>query len=472
MDSLHQRPYYFHPSILREYDIRGICGETLSTEDAFQLGVAYAQLLYARTHKTSATIAVGRDGRASSPELEKALVKGLNYGGLSVETIGVGPTPMLYFTVFDQDLDGGIMVTGSHNPPSHNGFKLMLGKKALFGEDIRTLGKIAASTEPLPPIARGTHRELAIFSSYVEALLQAYDGKRSLKIVWDAGNGAAGEVMAAICKTLPGKQLTLNETIDGSFPAHHPDPSVAENLQQLIQAVIAEGADAGFAFDGDGDRFGVVDNKGRILWGDHIMALLAGDMLAHKPGSTIIADVKASQMLFDHISAQGGTPLMWKTGHSLVKAKMADIGAPLAGEMSGHIFFADRYYGFDDGLYAAVRFLGILARMQEPLSSWLDHLPQWFNTPEMRIHCTEERKFSIVEEVRAALTAAGEEFSSIDGVRVSTKDGWWLLRASNTQAVLVARCESNSPEGLMRLETGLKEVLGKAGVRLELASGH
>lgn len=462
--------YYFHPTVLREYDIRGIMGETLSAKDAFHIGLAYASLHHSRLGKKNATVAVARDGRLSSPELADALCDGLATGGLNVVRLGIGPTPLLYFAVFHQDLDGGIMVTGSHNPPAHNGFKLMLGKKALFGADITEMGRIAAAAEWPQNQTKGDISSQSLLPAYIETLLDAYDGQRPLRAVWDAGNGAAGDVMAAICAKLPGTHHMLNEKIDGTFPAHHPDPSVAENLLQLIDSVHKTGAEVGLAFDGDGDRVGVVDGRGRILWGDQIMALLAEDVLKQQPGATVIADVKASQMLFDHITKHGGKPLMWKTGHSLVKAKMAEIKAPLAGEMSGHIFFADRYYGFDDGLYAAVRLLGILARANTTLADWLDTLPVWHNTPEIRFACDENRKFIIIDEVKALLKQQGAYFVDVDGVRVQTPDGWWLLRASNTQAVLGARAESDSEAGLLRLTAQLAEALAASGVTLPHAN--
>lgn len=458
--------YDFHPTILREYDIRGIMGSTLSAADAYHVGFAYAALHRKRLNNPNATIAIARDGRLSSPELANAVANGITDGGLNVVRLGVGPTPLLYFAVFHQNLDGGIMITGSHNPPEHNGFKLMLGKKALFGSDIAEMGRIAKAGDWQKAETAGEERSISLLPAYIETLLDAYDGKRPLRAVWDAGNGAAGEVMSALCDKLQGTHYKLNEAIDGTFPAHHPDPSVAANLRQLIDTVIKTNAEIGLAFDGDGDRVGVVDGRGRILWGDQIMALLAEDMLKQQPGSTIIADVKASQMLFDRIEAQGGKPLMWKTGHSLVKAKMAEIKAPLAGEMSGHIFFADRYYGFDDGLYAAIRVLGILARHKLSLAEWLDTLPVWHNTPEIRFECAEERKFTIIDEVKARLEAKGANFVAVDGVRVMTPYGWWLLRASNTQAVLGARAESNSAEGLARLRSDLAAALAESGVKL------
>lgn len=458
--------YRFHPTLLREYDVRGIVEDTLFEEDAYHLGLAYATLLAKKNGKSGGKVALGRDGRTTSPALAFALADGLMDGGLDVVDIGIGPTPMLYLAVFHQDLDGGLMVTGSHNPPQHNGFKMMAGKKALYGAEIAELGKIAESGGFVTVSHPGELTQLDLRETYIDLLVEAFDGTRPVRAVWDAGNGAAGEIMDAICKRLPGEHTVLNEVIDGTFPAHHPDPSVAENLVQLIDSVTQNNAELGLAFDGDGDRVGVVDGKGRILWGDQIMALLAEDVLAKLPGATVIADVKASQMLFDHIAARGGNPLMWKTGHSLVKSKMAEIKAPLAGEMSGHIFFADRYYGFDDGLYAAVRVLGIVSRMEGSLADWLDTLPRWENTPELRFACDESRKFAIVEEVKALVKAQGTELNDIDGVRVTTPDGWWLLRASNTQSVLVARAESPTKEGLERLKSALSSALAESGVSL------
>ena len=449
----------FDPTILREYDIRGVVGETLHEADAHAIGRSFAAVLKEAGGKS---VAVGRDGRLSSPALEKALVEGLRESGIDVVRVGLGPTPMLYFAVNTLGVDGGLMVTGSHNPPTHNGFKIMLGKKPFFGADILRLGKIAG--EGQFPRGNGNVREQYVLDDYVARLLKDYDGTRDLHVAWDAGNGATGEALQKLVAKLPGKHLLLNEQIDGRFPAHHPDPTEVKNLVQLQEAVTRNGCDLGVAFDGDGDRIGLVDGKGRILWGDQFMVLMARDIVRAKPKATIIADVKASQVLFDEIERMGGTPLMWRTGHSLIKSKMAETGAPLAGEMSGHIFFADRYYGYDDALYAGVRILGILARSKESLAQFRDSLPAVVNTPELRFPCGDERKFKIVEEVRARLEKAGATVSAIDGVRVKTKEGWWLLRASNTQDVLVARAEARDAAGLETLKKLLVDQLREAGV--------
>jgi phosphomannomutase len=307
---------------------------------------------------------------------------------------------------------------------------------------------------------------------YLARLLADWDGgDRKLKVVWDNGNGAAGEILTRLVAALPGEHTVLNATIDGRFPAHHPDPTVAKNLEQLIAEVRARQADVGVAFDGDADRIGLVDDTGEILFGDHILVVLARDVLGRNPGATVIADVKASQVLFDEVARAGGKPLMYKTGHSLIKAKMAESGAPLAGEMSGHIFFADRWYGFDDALYVAVRVLGIVARMDTRLSQVREQLPPVVNTPELRFDCPEDRKFRVIEEVAARLREEGAEVSEIDGVRVLTRDGWWLLRASNTQAVLVARAEAMSQDGLERLKADLVRHLAASGLRAPDFSG-
>jgi phosphomannomutase len=297
-------------------------------------------------------------------------------------------------------------------------------------------------------------------------------GSTGLNVVWDPGNGSSGEIVARMVQEIPGTHTVINGTIDGNFPAHHPDPTVAKNLEQLIAEVARQKADLGIAFDGDGDRIGVVDGEGHILFGDQLLVVLARDVLTRHPGGTIIADVKASQVLFDEVAKAGGTPLMWKTGHSLIKAKMAETGAPLAGEMSGHIFFADKWYGFDDAPYSALRLLGILARGGQSLAAIRAAMPQVLNTPELRFDCDEARKFVVVEEVRTRLAAEDAQVSAVDGVRVQTADGWWLLRASNTQAVLVARCEASSAEGLARLKASLVRQLEASGLDAPDFSGE
>lgn len=450
----------FDPTSLREYDIRGIVGKTLNPADAFAIGRTFASIVIRGGGKT---VVIGYDGRLSSPGLEEALVKGAAESGAEVIRIGRGPTPMLYFASRLLDADGAVMVTGSHNPPDYNGFKMMIGNRPFFGEGIRELGRLAAEGDVVPA-AKGTVREEDVSGAYIERLLVDYDGTRPLKVVWDNGNSAAGDVLQHLVKKLPGEHTILFGEVDGRFPNHHPDPTIPGNLRDLIASVRERHADLGIAFDGDADRIGVVDDEGAILWGDQILVLLARDVLRENPGATIIADVKASQGLFDEVARAGGKPLMWKTGHSLIKTKMAETGSPLAGEMSGHIFFADKWYGFDDALYAAVRVLGIVSRLGVPLSSVRKALPEAVSTPELRFDCAESRKFGVIEEVAARLEREGADVSAVDGVRVRTQDGWWLLRASNTQAVLVARAESPTEEGLERLKAALGAQLAASGI--------
>ena len=450
----------FDPTILREYDIRGIVDETLSIDDARAIGRAFGTMVVENGGKT---VCVGYDGRLSSPAFEEAVVEGIMACGLTAVRIGLGPTPMLYYAVNVVPADAGLMISGSHNPPEYNGFKMMMGKGPFYGDDIRRLGTIAG--EGAYASGDGKSVETPVFDDYVARLAQDYDGGKELKVAWDAGNGSAGDAMAALTKILPGEHILLNEEIDGMFPNHHPDPTLPECLEQLQEVVRSEGCDLGFAFDGDGDRIGAIDAQGRILWGDQIMVLLSADVLASHPGATIIADVKASKTLFDEVAKMGGKPLMWRTGHSLIKAKMAEIKSPLAGEMSGHIFFADKYYGYDDGLYAAVRLMGYVSRQDSSLAEIRDSLPQPVNTPELRFPCDDIRKFSVVTEVAARLKEAGADVIDVDGVRVNTKDGWWLLRASNTQDVLVARCEADDEAGLARLRDALVEQLAASGIK-------
>jgi phosphomannomutase len=462
-------PHRFDPTILREYDIRGIVGTTLFAADAAAIGRVFAAILTESGEPGKRRrVAVGYDGRLTSPELEAALVEGLAAGGADVVRIGRGPTPMLYFAAATLKVDGGIMVTGSHNPPDHNGFKMVLGGKPFYAEAIQRMGELAAALGAASG-PRGSVEEHSIFNDYIARLAHDYHGARPLEVAWDPGNGATGDVVSQLVKKLPGTHHLINATIDGRFPAHHPDPTVPENLTQLQEEVARRRCDLGIAFDGDGDRIGVVDATGRILWGDQLMVVLARDVLKRHPGAPILADVKASQVLFDEIARAGGKPVMAATGHSRIKAQLAEMKAPLAGEMSGHIFFADGWYGFDDAIYVAVRLLDILARGSDSLAAIADRLPATFNTPELRLDCDETRKFAIVAEIAERLRNSGDEVIDIDGVRVKSADGWWLIRASNTQAVIVARAESASKRGLARLKQRIVEELGASGMNVTLA---
>ncbi len=464
-----QTAHKFDSTILREYDIRGIVGGTLHVADASAIGRTFGTLVRRNGGKR---MALGYDGRLSSPGLAAACIEGLRSAGVDVVGIGLVSTPMLYFAVYHLEADGGIMITGSHNPPDYNGFKMMMGKKSFFGADIQTLGAMAGKGDW--ESGQGALSEKNVLADYAARLLRDVKPGKKLKVAWDTGNGAVGVSIRAVVDKLPGEHFVLNEKVDGTFPSHHPDPTVPENLKQLQAEVAKHGCDLGIAFDGDGDRIGAIDGKGRILWGDQLLVLWSRDVLKTHPGATIIADVKASQVLFDEIARAGGKPVMYKTGHSLIKARMAELKAPLAGEMSGHIFFADTFYGFDDALYCGLRLLNIVTTGTQSLAEMRDGLPQLVNTPELRFECDEARKFKIVEEVKARLVKAGAKLIDIDGVRVSTPDGWWLLRASNTQAVLVARCESTNEAGLERLKGELKAALAASGVSLpdEASAGH
>lgn len=458
-----------NPTIIREYDIRGVAGETLFAEDAYAIGRSFASIAAEQAGR-AVTLSAGRDGRLSSPKLYDALVQGMQDAGASVKAIGMGPTPMLYFSVYHLNTDGGIMLTGSHNPKTHNGTKFMLGRAPFYGEQIKQLAVRAAAADWHS--GSGSVEHLDVREAYAARLLAATRPLQGLRLAWDAGNGAAGELCEILTAAMPAcESLTLYTQIDGNFPNHHPDPSVPENLADLAAVVQAEQCHLGLAFDGDGDRLGAVDDLGRPISSDHLLMILARGVLAECAGATIIADVKTSQMLFDDVAAHGGNALMWMTGHSHIKRKMKEVGAAFAGEASGHLFFADRYDGYDDGLYAALRLAEIVAGLDEPLSALIDRLPSMHTTPELRLDVPEARKFAIIDEIRARLDAGGAQYLAIDGVRMNTDDGWWLIRASNTQAALIARAESANKQGLARLSGILTQQLEASGVDASALKG-
>jgi len=465
--------HQFHSTVLREYDIRGIIGETLGPDDARAIGRSFATLL---REAGGRKVAVGYDGRISSPLLEHALVEGLTASGCDVVRIGMGPTPMLYYAEASAaDVDGGIQITGSHNPANYNGFKMVLQGRPFFGADIVELGRVAAEGRWLD--GTGTVETRDVLDAYIARLLDGLQGiaperLAALRIGWDAGNGASGPALEALVARLPGEHHLLFTEVDGNFPNHHPDPTVEANLADLKALVAAEGLDFGIAFDGDGDRIGAIDGQGRVIWGDQLLSIYAEDLLAMVPGAAVIADVKASRALFDHVAACGGQPLMWKTGHSLIKSKMKEIGAPLAGEMSGHIFFAHEYYGFDDALYAGIRLIAASARLGRSVTELRGAMPAMVNTPELRFQVDETRKFGVIDEVKARLAGTTAQVDDTDGVRVTTDDGWWLMRASNTQDVLVARAESDSQAGLERLIAQIDEQLAASGLERGPVVGH
>jgi phosphomannomutase len=460
------RTHRFDPTSLREYDIRGIVGQTLGEDDAYAIGRGFAT----RVRRVGGTrVAVGYDGRTSSPILADALIRGLNEGGVDVVNVGMGPTPMLYYAEATLEVDGGIQITGSHNPANYNGFKMVLQHGPFFGEDIQDIGKLALAGDWEE--GTGTVETAFMEDLYVDRLLQGYSGG-AFRIGWDCGNGASGRIIEKLTAQLPGEHHLLFTEIDGSFPNHHPDPTEEKNLEDLKKLVAEKGLDFGIAFDGDGDRIGAIDGEGRVIWGDQLLGILAEPVLREEPGATIIGDVKASQALYDRIAELGGTPLMWKTGHSLIKVKMKETGSPLAGEMSGHVFFAHQYYGFDDAQYAAIRLIGAVRVLGGSLTALKSAMPVMINTPEMRFQVSEERKFPAVEEVLDRLEKAGADVNRTDGARVNTADGWWLLRASNTQDVLVARAEAKTEDGLARLMDQIKEQLKLSDIEPVLSAGH
>jgi len=463
----------FDPTVLREYDIRGIIGETLGPDDARAIGRGFATML---AEAGGSKVAVGYDGRVSSPLLEHALIEGLTASGMDVVRIGMGPTPMLYYAEASaDDVDGGIQITGSHNPANYNGFKMVFQGRPFFGADIQELGRRGAEGEWADGSGEVESRD--VIDAYIERMIEALNGVEpgvldSLKVGWDAGNGAAGPALEKLTARLPGEHHLLFTEVDGNFPNHHPDPTVEENLEDLRKLVADKSLDFGVAFDGDGDRIGAIDGEGRVIWGDQLLMIYAEDLLARTKGATIIADVKASRALFDHVATHGGNPVMWKTGHSLIKSKMKETGSPLAGEMSGHVFFADEYYGYDDALYAGVRLMTAAARLGRSVTQLRGVMPPMVNTPEMRFQVDESRKFAAIEEIAGRIAASDAVADTTDGVRVTTDDGWWLLRASNTQDVLVARAESESQEGLDRLVAQIDAQLEASGLQRGPQAGH
>lgn len=458
--------------LFREYDLRGIVGSELTEDLAERLGRAYSTYVGTRGVKT---ITVGRDGRLSSPALHKALLKGLLAGGLDVIDIGICPSPLVYFSLFTLPVGGGIMITGSHNAAEYNGFKICVGKTAIHGEEIQELRKVMEGGAFVS--GSGRLSEHPIIPDYLAFIRKSFSHVQAdrLHVVIDSGNGAASLVAKQALELLGCRVMGLYCDLDGRFPNHHPDPTVLENLSDLMQAVKDHKADVGIGYDGDADRIGAVDEQGNVLWGDRLLVLYSRDILAARPGSTIISEVKASQSLYDDIAKRGGRPIMWKTGHSLIKAKMKEESAVLAGEMSGHMFFADRYFGYDDAIYASCRLVEILAKTRQPLSALVSDLPQSVVTPEIRVDLPDTVKFDVVERIRLRFTEylktkqglgpkklALRNLITIDGVRAIFDEGWGLIRASNTQPALVLRFEATSPTQLNLIRALIEDELAVA----------
>jgi phosphomannomutase len=450
--------HQFDPTSLREYDIRGIVGKALGPADATAIGRGFAtRIRAAGGHR----VAVGYDGRTSSPELEAALVSGLTAGGVDVVRIGLSTSPMLYYAEATLEVDGGIQVTGSHNPPEYNGFKMVHAHAPFFGDDIQDLAALAASGAWSEGAGEVTRAD--VLDAYVDRLMAGYAGG-AYRIGWDTGNGAAGPVIEKLVQRLPGEHHVIFAEVDGNFPYHHPDPTEESNLADLKRLVAEKNLDFGLAFDGDGDRIGAVDGLGRVIWGDQILSILVEPALREHPGAPIVADVKSSQALFDRIAELGGEPVMAATGHSLMKQAMTRTGAPLGGELSGHLFFAGEYYGFDDAQYAAVRLIRAVHLSERSLTDLRDAMPALVATPDLRFPVEDMRKFAVVDEVIARLKSEGAEMDLTDGARVTTADGWWLLRASNTQAMLTVRAEAKDQAALDALLAEVDTQLAVSGV--------
>jgi phosphomannomutase len=451
-----------NPNIFRAYDIRGSSLKDINATIAYRIGFCFSQMH--SDVQGAVTICVGQDGRLSSQSLHDALVQGLVEGGANIISIGVVPSPALYFADKKFNPAASIMITASHNPKDDNGFKMLSGGKSFFGLQIRELLKLIEKTNwrdysPSQNMMNNAIQYININDEYVGRILDGLTINPKLKVAWDPGNGSGGAITEILKERLPNNNIVINSEIDGNFPNHHPDPTILTNLQQLIDITISENCDVGIGFDGDADRIGIVTNKGRMIYGDQLLCLFAKDLLNLNRDATVIMDIKASQSVFDQIKRYGGNPIMWKTGHPLIKTKMLETNAILGGEMSGHIFFADKYYGYDDGIYAGLRFLDLLSRSDKSLDDMLNTLPKVYNTPEIKISVPEEKKFKIIDEIKKQIKEAGADIIDIDGIRVRSKDGWWLLRASNTSAALVARCESSSEEGLEILKSNLSKIL-------------
>lgn len=432
-----------NPHIFREYDIRGVVGRDLTDESVYDLARAIGTFF---NRNGARRVSLGRDARESSPLFRDLMARGFNESGLDVVDVGMVPTPMLYYTLFTQGVDAGVMITGSHNPPNENGFKVCLGKSTIFGGQISEIKEIAFAGDFAQGSGTVEERDiLTEYCNYIAANVQL--GPRRLKVVVDGGNGMGGMVGAPLYRAMGCEVIDLFCEPDSRFPNHHPDPTVVENMRFAIDAVAEHAADLAIAYDGDGDRIGVVDEQGRVIWGDQLMIIFARAILQKQPGAKFIAEVKCSQVLFDDIRAHGGEALMWKVGHSLIKSKMKEIGAQMAGEMSGHLFFADRYFGYDDAVYAGARLLEILSHTDQPLSSLLADVPATVFTPEIRLDCPDEKKFAVVRTLTEEFKRT-HDVVDIDGARIGFAHGWALVRGSNTQPVIVMRFEADTQKHL------------------------
>ncbi|MBI4041595.1 MAG: phosphomannomutase/phosphoglucomutase [Deltaproteobacteria bacterium] len=440
---------YANPLIFREYDIRGLAGSDFSEPFCEHLGLAYGTLL---REQGQTLAAIGRDCRLTSDAYTFSLIQGIRKTGIHVINLGMCPTPLLYFSLFEEGFLNGIQVTGSHNPSEYNGFKICINQKSLWGEQIQDLKNRMDHQTFFLADTLGSLRTYPIIESYVSFMQSHFKFQNPLKVVLDAGHGVGGLVAPKLLRMLGCHVHELYCTPDGHFPSHHPDPTVEANLKDLRQTVLQEKADIGIALDGDADRLGVIDHQGKILWGDKLMIIYAQEILKQSPGATIIGEVKCSQTLFEAIGKLGGKAIMWKTGHSLIKAKIQEEQALLAGEMSGHLFFSDRYFGYDDAIYASLRLIDILSASGKTIDELLSEIPETFSTPEIRLECPDQKKFEIVKRAKQFFQTQFKTID-IDGIRIEFPDGWGLIRASNTQPVLVLRFEATTPERLQEIQT-------------------
>tara|TARA_Y100001970_G_scaffold51759_1_gene65426 strand:+ start:12415 stop:13821 length:1407 start_codon:yes stop_codon:yes gene_type:complete len=451
----------FDPEVLREYDIRGIVGINLNENTAYTIGRTFGHVV--QNKLSSNNIVTGYDGRLTSPTLHKALCMGLKDSGANVLNVGMGPTPMIYFSDFHLDSDAAIMVTGSHNPSEYNGFKMVLNKHSFFADEIKQLQSLIDQNEL--KLSQGSINKKSIVKEYVSRILKNIEVNKPIRIAWDTGNGAMGSVINEITLRLNNTEnIIINEEVDGNFPNHHPDPTVPKNMEQLIKTVLKNKCDVGLAFDGDGDRLGVVDNNGKIIWADQYMLVLCSEISKIYKNPKIIMDVKCSKIFFEEAVKMNCNPIMCKTGHSPIKEKMKEVSSPLSGEMSGHVCYSDDFYGYDDAMYVGLRLLRILGNTNKSLGELIDVFPKTFSTPETRIDVEEVRKFKIIDEVKDRLKSVAGNIIDIDGIRIENKDGWFLMRASNTQNQLTCRAEAISKEGLLSLINIIEQQLKFSGV--------
>lgn len=455
--------HIFEKSILKQYDIRGVVDKNLNETDAYFVGRSYGTLLKRKYNKNSCVI--GYDGRHTSPLYTENVIKGLNESGIDVVNIGLVPTPVMYFAIRFLGKGAGLVVTASHNPPEYNGFKMLTDEVPVFGEDIQQLGIYAKDGDF--ESGNGSIENIDIREDYFEFILSKLNtGNRELKIMWDAGNGAVASILKDIVAKFPGTHLTMCDTVDGNFPNHHPDPSVEKNMEMLKKAVVDNNCDFGVGFDGDGDRIGIVDNEGFLLYGDQLLAILAREFLKDNPGEKVMSEVKASKILYDDIAAHGGIPVMWKPGHSAQKSKMKSDNIKLAAKTSGHVYFGENH-NYDDALFAGVKMMNFLSNNNENIADIRKSFPKAYSTSEIRVEVGDDKKFEIANEIAERMKKEGRKYVDVDGIRVETEDGWWLVRGSNTQPDITTRCEALSEEGLEKCKEDLKHQINLCGYDIE-----